>query len=226
MKRTTRLQIQEGADREYTGKCISSALPSASYGDLPSLPPGPRLTCWTARQPRHSPPSATPPVLPRRDSQGGGGRHDFVLVLHCHGAHVPVRRAATARDGQLREHLQCVGATCSRLLRPQPLYSCRHGALQSALPSSVPQEHALCLRYVPLLSNQATSCVSLWTLFLTSTQSLTCPFRLQMGFQTRASREFKTSFFEEKVDSVAVQTQFMEEKADPVLIAQQEFEQG
>ena len=84
----------------------------------------------------------------------------------------------------------------------------------------------MCLRYDPLLSHQATSCVSLWTLFLTSTQSLTCPLRLQMEFQTRASREFKTSFFEEKVDSVLVQTQFMEEKADPVLIAQQELEQG
>ena len=152
MKRTARLQIQVGADRQDTGTSISSALPSASHVDLPSLYPGPCLTCWTARQPRHSPPSATPPVLPRRDSQGGGGHHDFALVLHRHGAHVPVWRAATARDGQLREHLLCVGATCSRLLRPQPLYSCRHGALQPALPSSIPQEHALCLRYVPLLS--------------------------------------------------------------------------
>ena len=79
-----------------------------------------------------------------------------------------------------------------------------------------------------LCSSSIPSGHSLWPSgpHLTSTQSLTCPLRLQMEFQTRASREFKTSFFEEKVDSVLVQTQFMEEKADPVLIAQQELEQG
>jgi hypothetical protein len=149
MKRRTRLQIREGADREDTGTCISSALLSASHRDIPSLPPGPCLTCWTARQPRHSPPSATSPVLPHRDSQGGGRRHDFALVLHCHGAHVPVQRAAAARDGQLREHLPSVGATCPRLLRPQPLYSCRQWCSPTQCPSGTCLVPSFCSSPIP-----------------------------------------------------------------------------
>ena len=39
MKRTARLQIQEGTDRRDTGTCISSALPSASHGASSTMCP-------------------------------------------------------------------------------------------------------------------------------------------------------------------------------------------
>ena len=210
MQRPARLQIQEDVDRGDTGPGRSCTLPSASHGDLPSLFPGPCLTCWTARQPCHSPPSATPSVLPHRDFLGGGGHHDFALALHRHGA--DVQRAATARDGQLQEHLARVGATCPRLYRPQPFYSCRQGALQPALPPSVPQEHCL----VPsLCSSPIPPGHSLCPSGPCSSPPLSpshCPFRPQLEFTDQSPRKFKTSIFEEKVYSAIMQTQFMEKK--------------
>ena len=92
-----------------------------------------------------------------------------------------------------------------------------------ALPHSVPQEHALCLHYVPLLSSQATDCVpldlvphrhSVPHLFLQATDGVT-----DQSYR-------KNNSFEKKVDSVTAQNQFMEEEEDPVRIAQQELEQG
>jgi len=65
--------------------------------------------------------------------------------------------------------------------------------------------------------------VSHWTLFLTTTQSLTCSYRPQMESWTSYK---KKNFSEKKVDSVTLQYQSMEEEADPVRIAQQELEQG
>ena len=184
-----------GSDPAKTGvaslpceEAILSPCPAPSVSqhvDLPSLSPGPCLTCWTARQPCHSPPSAPPPVL--KDSLGRGGHHDFAL-LHCHEA-----AAAAARVRQLREHLPHVGASCPRLLRPRPLYSRRHGALQPANPSTVAAKlpysqlyHPVSLRNMPCALAMFLSypirplSVSLWTLFVTSTQSLTCSFRPQM----------------------------------------------
>ena len=93
---------------------MAGSLSVASYSTLPSPYSGPCLTCWTARQPRHSPPSARPPVLPIRDSQGGDRHHDFALALYCHGAHVPVWWAAEAIDGQLQEHISRVGVQISQ----------------------------------------------------------------------------------------------------------------
>lgn len=88
--------------------------------------------------------------------------------------------------------------------------------------------------------------VSLWTLFVTSTQSLTCPFRPQMEpdqdnqpTEMTPSQVLNTIFLEEKTAPVTVQAQltkveyfvteqpkFTEEEMDPVIFAQQEMEEG
>lgn len=108
-----------------------------------------------------------------------------------------------------------------------------------ALPLSVPQEHALCLHSVPLLSHQATTCVLLDLVHhLQSVAHLS--LRATDGDQDQnmqttemiPSQEFETNFFKKaktldlKVDFVIVQARFMEEKVDPVIIAKQELEEG
>ena len=151
---------------------MAGSLSVASYSTLPSPYSGPCLTCWTARQPRHSPPSARPPVLPIRDSKGGDRHHDFALALYCHGAHVPVWWAAEAIDGQLQEHISRVGVQISQTfqvstyLQLMPWCSPATTYLQllprnSQASSTIrcPSGTTLFLHYVPLLSYQATNCV-------------------------------------------------------------------
>ena len=102
----------------------------------------------------------------------------------------------------------------SRLLRPQPFYSCRHGA-HSQLYHPVSLRNTPCAFAMFLSYSTRPQLVSLRTLLLTSAQSLTCPFRPQMQF-TDQSPSVQTQF-KEKYDAVTVQTQRMEEKMDQTL---------
>ena len=84
---------------------------------------------------------------------------------------------------------------------------------------SAPQEHALCLCFVPLLSSQATACVPLDLIPHRHSVPHLFP-RTTDGVTAQSYRKYQNSFFKKKVD------QFVEEKEDPVRFAQQELEQG